>query len=308
MFDIGGLYKYNLSINKNFEIEKRKIKIMALIKDKVFSSERALYNLTDSTLENCGFYGEEDGESALKESRNIKLIDCDMRLRYPLWHVKNLVMENCVQNKDCRAAIWYGENLDIDNCNFSGIKVVRECKCVNIKNSAIDSEEFGWRSDSVKIKNTSLNSVYAFFETNNIIADKLKFSGKYSFQYCKNIRMKDSVLNTKDAFWHTDGAVIENCEVNGEYLAWYSKNLTFINCRIRGTQPFCYAENLRLINCTMEDCDLSFEYSNVDADIKGVIPSVKNVTSGKIVADGYGEIIKEDSIFPLNAEIVVRSK
>ena len=43
----------------------------------------------------------------------------------------------------------------------------------------------------------------------------------------------------------------------------------------------------------MESTDLSFEYSEVEADIKGHIDSVKNPKSGIIVADSVGEIILE---------------
>lgn len=49
-------------------------------------------------------------------------------------------------------------------------------------------------------------------------------------------------------------------------------------------------------NCTMaEDCDLTFEGSTLEADISGKVTSVKNPTSGRIVADGFGEIILEDT-------------
>ena len=44
-----------------------------MIKDKTFDEERALYNLQNETLKNCSFEGEADGESALKESGNIKV-------------------------------------------------------------------------------------------------------------------------------------------------------------------------------------------------------------------------------------------
>ena len=70
-------------------------------------------------------------------------------------------------------------------------------------------------------------------------------------------------------------------------------NLTLINCKIIGTQPLCYCKNLKLINCTMEDTDLSFEYSEVEADVKGHIISVKNPKSGTITADSVGEVIWE---------------
>ena len=41
----------------------------------------------------------------------------------------------------------------------------------------------------------------------------------------------------------------------------------------------------------MENTDLSFEYSDVEADIKGYILSVKNPKSGIITADSVGEVI-----------------
>lgn len=94
--------------------------------------------------------------------------------------------------------------------------------------------------------------------------------------------------------------------IKGEYLGWFSKNLTLINCKIIGTQPLCYCENLKLINCVMEETDLSFEYSSVEADIKGYIKSLKNVKSGFVIADEIGEIINEDSIMPTEAEIKIR--
>ena len=44
----------------------------------------------------------------------------------------------------------------------------------------------------------------------------------------------------------------------------------------------------------MIDCDLSFEKSEVEADIVGDIVSVKNVYSGYVKADSIGEIIVDD--------------
>lgn len=81
--------------------------------------------------------------------------------------------------------------------------------------------------------------------------------------------------------------------------------MTLIHCKIIGTQPLCYCKNLRLIDCTTEETDLSFEYSEVDAKVKGNILSVKNPKSGKIVADSIGEIVREDSIMQSTCEICV---
>jgi hypothetical protein len=134
------------------------------------------------------------------------------------------------------------------------------------------------------------------------------FQGKYSFQYVDNLVINDSVLDTKDAFWHSKNVTVRDCVVKGEYLGWFSEDLTLINCKIIGTQPLCYCKNLKLVNCEMEDCDLSFEYSDVEADVKGHIDSVKNPVSGVIKADSIGEIINEDSVMDCNAAIVTREE
>ena len=134
------------------------------------------------------------------------------------------------------------------------------------------------------------------FESKDVEIDNLKMNGKYSFQYMKNLHIENSNLDTKDAFWHSKNIVVENSFVKGEYLGWFIENLTFINCTIEGTQPLCYAKNLKLINCKMINCNLAFEYSDVNADIKGKIDSVKNPKSGIITADIIGEIINEKPV------------
>lgn len=123
-----------------------------------------------------------------------------------------------------------------------------------------------------------------------------------------NLTITNSNLDTKDAFWHSKDVLIKDCIVEGEYLGWFSENLTIINCKIIGTQPLCYCKNLKLINCQMIDTDLAFEYSEVEATIKGHIVSIKNPKSGKIIVDSVGEIINKDSIMENNCQIIVGEK
>ena len=108
--------------------------------------------------------------------------------------------------------------------------------------------------------------------------------------------------------WHAKNVTVRNCNIKGEYLGWYCEDVTFIDCHISGTQPLCYAKNLKLINCTMDNCDLSFEYSSVDATINGNVTSIKNPISGKIVVDSCDEIITKDNIYNTLARVVVRNK
>lgn len=269
---------------------------MLHIENKTFGEERALYGTVGAVLDNCKFEGTEDGESALKESKNITCNNCFFYLRYPLWHTKKFTLDNCFMDVTCRAPMWYTAGGKISGSKIFGVKALRESKNVKIENSEINSPEFGWKCGGIKINDTKITSEYAFSGSKNILAQNLRFCGKYSFQYVKGAVIENCVLDTKDAFWHGRNITVKNCTVKGEYLGWYSENLTFINCKISGTQPLCYCKNLTLINCTMENTDLCFEYSDVTAEITGHIDSVKNPKSGKITAESIGEIILENSV------------
>lgn len=124
--------------------------------------------------------------------------------------------------------------------------------------------------------------------------DGLTLHGKYSFQYVENMVIRNSVLDTKDAFWHSRNVTVYDSVVKGEYLAWYSQSLRLVRCKIIGTQPLCYARDLVLEDCEMVDCDLSFEYSDVQATVRGEITSVKNPRSGRICAGSVGEVILDE--------------
>lgn len=261
------------------------------INDKIYQNERELYNSNNLKLINCKFQGKADGESPLKESKNISLENCLVDLRYPFWHNLNIDITNCNLTINCRASLWYTKNIKIKDTLIDGIKAIRECSNIQILNTKINSPEFLWKSKNIEINNCSLISEYAFLESKNIQISNLTFQGKYSFQYTKNIKIVNSNLDTKDCFWHCKNAVIKDCVIKGEYLAWYSNNLTFINCKIIGTQPFCYCKNLKLINCEMIDADLAFEYSNIKAKLIGDIESIKNPRSGYIFVNNVNNLI-----------------
>ena len=279
---------------------------MTIINNQQFDEERALYHLCDTQVENCVFAGPADGESALKEARNIALHDCAFSLRYPLWHVEGFRAENCTMDDKTRAAIWYARDAVIVGCTLGGIKALRECHNFSIRNSTIVSQEFGWKCSGISLADCDVTAEYLFLDSRDIKLDRVKMKGKYSFQYIENLEINDSFLDTKDAFWHSKNVTVRNSTIKGEYLAWFSENLTLINCHIIGTQPLCYCKGLTLVNCTMEGTDLSFEYSDVQADVRGHILSVKNPRSGTITADSVGEVIFGDAVMECTGKVLLR--
>ena len=274
---------------------------------KTFDSERSLYHLVNADVENCIFAGPADGESVLKECHDIAVRDCSFSLRYPLWHVKKFHVCRSDFDEKARAALWYGENGVFEDCHVNAIKILRECQNVDFIGCDVQSLEFGWKCNGIRIRDSKITSEYIFLDSKNVEIRNLQMKGKYSFQYMDNLTIEDSILDTKDAFWHSRNVTVKNSTVKGEYLGWFSEGLTLIGCKIIGTQPLCYCKNLTLIDCTMEGCDLSFEYSDVQATVSGHIDSVKNPRSGKIVADSIGEIIREDAAMECTGEIFLKT-
>ena len=256
-----------------------------------YDEERAFYGGENIFVHHCRFAGPADGESAFKECKDVKVQECELDLRYPFWHVHGLEMDQCHLSETCRAALWYSDHIAVTHTELHGIKALRECRAVSLRDCSIRSAEFGWMSADVDVKNVTAEGEYFMLRGEDLRFENMTFKGKYSFQYVKNVTFEGCDLDTKDALWHAENVLVRNCRVKGEYLAWYCKNVTFENCTIIGTQPLCYCEGLKLINCEMHECDLAFERSEVEASVTTPVISIKNPLSGKITVPAVGEII-----------------
>ncbi len=230
---------------------------MKIIENQTFDMERTLYGSHNVLAKNCSFDGPTDGESAFKECSEIEAQNCFFNLRYPFWHTHGLKISASEMTELCRASLWYSDHIEITDTKMHGIKALRECSNVLIRDCDIRSPEFGWSVRGIRMEDTTAVSEYFMMRSENLTFHGVRFQGKYSFQYIKN-------------------AIFENC-------------------RIIGTQPFCYCKNLKLINCEMMDTDLCFEKSEVEACITTPVDSIKNPLSGHIYVPSVGEIIRDDA-------------
>ncbi len=267
---------------------------MTVIENKTFDEERALYGSAEVTVKHCRFDGPADGESAFKECSDVRVEDCFFNLRYPFWHDEGASIDNCEMTELCRAALWYSNHVVINESKLHGIKALRECSDIKMRDCHIVSPEFGWSVNGIEMKDSFAESEYFMMRSNKLRFDNVTLKGKYSFQYIEDSVFENCNFDTKDAFWHAKNVTVRNSVIKGEYLAWYCENVTFENCKIIGTQPLCYCKGLKLIDCEMIDTDLSFERSEVEATLTAPIVSIKNPLSGHISVPGVGEIIRDN--------------
>ncbi len=267
---------------------------MTLITDRTFDEERALYGSNGIIVDNCRFDGPADGESAMKESRNVVVKNSYFNLRYPFWHDDNLKIDNIEMTDKCRAALWYTRDVVVRNSRIHGIKALRECEEIRIENSDIVSQEFGWNVRNITMEDVLAESEYFMMNSERLDFKNVNLKGKYSFQYISDSVFEDCTFDTKDAFWHARNVIVRNSIIKGEYLAWYCENVTFENCTITGTQPLCYCKGLKLLDCRMTDSDLAFEKSDVYAHINTQMISIKNPSKGTIYVPCVGKLIMDD--------------
>ena len=277
---------------------------METIENQTFDMERALYGSKGVSLLGCRFDGPADGESALKESQDVQVSHCFFNLRYPFWHDRRLIIADSEMTELARAALWYSEEIEIINTKLHGIKALRECSRIKMSGCDIVSPEFGWFVRDIEMKDTTAESEYFMMRSNKLTFEQVRLKGKYSFQYIEDSVFDHCVFDTKDAFWHAKNVTVRNSVVKGEYLAWYCENVTFENCKIIGTQPLCYCKGLKLVNCEMEDTDLCFEKSEVEATLTAPVISIKNPASGHIYVPAVTEIIQDDE--NAHGEIIIQ--
>ncbi len=280
---------------------------MTTITKQHFEGERPLFESHDLRLEQVTIG---DGESAIKECTDIEAVGCHFWGKYPFWHVHRFKIDDCQFDAGARSALWYSSDMLMTNTRIDGPKMFREMQNLKLENVVInDADETFWRCRDIEARNLELHEgTYPFMFSENIKIDGLKSDSKYVFQYCKNVELNHAHIVTKDSFWECENVTIYNSVLDGEYLAWHSKNVRLVNCHLAGEQLLCYADRLVLENCTFDPlCDRVFEYSSVQADIRGHIENIKNPTTGTIVADSVGSVTIDQNVRqPANCVITVR--
>ena len=280
---------------------------MQIIESQEFGGERPLFAIRNTVMRHVTIRA---GESSLKHVKNVQAENCRFEGKYPFWHADRFEITHSLFTPGGRAAIWYAKHLLMTDTVVDAPKMFRDAEDIRLRRVKMtDAAETFWNCRGVDLEDVDIaKGDYLFLHTDAIRIRNYRHQGNYAFQYCRDVTIRDARIQARDAFWNSENITVIDSEIESEFLAWHSKNLTLINCKISGPQPFCYCENLVLENCTMAaDCNLAFEYSSVDADIRGAITSIKNPSEGIIHCDSTGCVIRDENLAPgADCQIVTR--
>ena len=141
------------------------------------------------------------------------------------------------------------------------------------------------------VRKTEQESEYPFFGCSNLELDQFTLNGKYSFQYVKGAEIRNSSVNTKDACWHSREISSTDASSEANTSASTSKTSNWFAVKLSAPSRSAMPKESEMI-----DCDLAFERSDVYATIFASVESIKNLFSGRIVADQIGETIFDNDL------------
>ncbi len=264
---------------------------MEKITQEFLTGERALFMGENLEIYDTVFA---DGESPLKESKNIKLFGSMFKWKYPLWYSRDIYMKDCTLFDSARAGVWYTDNITVEDTMIEAPKTFRRAGNITLKNVTLpNAAETLWDCRGVSMNGVSANGDYFAMNSADMEIENFRLVGNYSFDGAKNVTIRNAKMLSKDAFWNSENVTVYDSFISGEYLGWNAKNLTLVNCTVESLQGMCYIDNLIMKNCKLINTTLAFEYSTVDADICSGIDSVFNPAGGTIRAERIGELILE---------------
>jgi len=257
----------------------------------ILTGERALFQSENVHIVNTIFA---DGESPLKESRNIEIEDSIFKWKYPVWYSRNISVKNSTWLETARAGVWYTDTISVEDSIIQAPKSFRRCNGILLKNVSLpNAAETLWNCSTARLEHVTAQGDYFAMNSEDMTITDFSLTGGYAFDGVRNVEIHNAKILTKDAFWNSRDVTVYDSFISSEYLGWNSKNLTLVNCTIESLQGMCYCDSLVLKDCTLLNTSLAFEYSTVDAEIKGAIDSVKNPSGGCIRADRIDTLIME---------------
>lgn len=171
---------------------------MQEIKEQRLTGERALFRSKDLSIEYSIFA---DGESPLKESRDISLKNTSFQWKYPLWYCRNIAVQDCDFAEMARAGIWYTDNITVADTLYEAPKGFRRVKGLTLRNVDLPhAEETLWHCSDVTLENVVAKGDYFAMNCDHMKLDQFRLVGNYCFDGCHDVEVHHAKMLSKDAF------------------------------------------------------------------------------------------------------------
>ena len=165
---------------------------MDTIKQAYLTGERALFHASDVQVEDSTFA---QGESPLKESRNIRLHNSIFKWKYPLWYSTDIECSHITLMETARSGIWYSEHATMKDCVLQAPKTFRRCSDITLENVQLpNAQETFWNCSDIRLQRVHAAGDYFAMNAENITIDEFTLSGNYAFDGAKHVELHHATL------------------------------------------------------------------------------------------------------------------
>ena len=153
------------------------------IRQTYFEGERPLFGAEHLSIQDT-IFGE--GESPLKESRDISLEGSIFQWKYPLWYSKNIAVKDGTWAEMARAGVRYTDDMTVERALIEAPKNFRRCRRLTLKEVALPNAlETLWHCTDVTLDHVMAKGDYFAMDCENMKIQDFQLAGNYSFDGAK---------------------------------------------------------------------------------------------------------------------------
>ena len=192
--------------------------------------ESALKETFGLTVENCRFRL----RYPLWHSQNTSVSGCTMTdtCRAALWYDNDLSLHNCKLNGI--KAVREGRQIKLIDCDINSKEFGWFCQGVQIKNCRLTSEYPFLQNRDMEIDGLTLTGKYSFQYVENAQLRNCVLDTKDAFWHSKNVTVYDSVIKGEYLAWYSENLTLVRCKIIGTQPLCYAKNLVLEDCEMEG--------------------------------------------------------------------------
>ncbi len=258
----------------------------------ICSDARAFFSARRAELHHITF----TGEDVLSYAKELTLSDSSVSSPRALAHISDAILRDVRFTEGAVSPLYGAVSVTLQGCEMCAPRGCESAREVTVDASRISSDHFCAGAVSPTVADTVLSGTQLFTHAENVSLTNVDLDGVRALQYISGGSIDFSTLSGEELLHGAHHVTISDTVLDGDRIGWYSDHLTLTHCVISGAAPFAHAKNLTLIDCALDPtCTCAFERSEVEATLRGTVPSVRNPLHGRIVADAYGEVLFDDT-------------
>lgn len=193
--------------------------------------ESALKEAQDILVDSCLF----DLRYPFWHNQNIQIVSSQMthNCRAALWYSNHIAILNSQLHGI--KALRESKDIQLINCQIVSPEFSWRCSQIDIKDCALESEYAFFESKNINIDNLTFTGKYSFQYVNKMNLKNSHLKTKDAFWHTKNVIVTDTILEGEYLGWYSTNLTLIRCHIKGTQPLCYCTNLKLIDCTMEET-------------------------------------------------------------------------